>query len=56
MRLPLGSVLGPILFINKLFLFLNEINVCNFADDTTPFGCHKYLEELVKFFLKETLN
>ena len=47
-------MLGPILFINKLFLFLNEINVCNFADDTTPFVCHKYLEELVKNFERNT--
>ena len=31
-----------------LFLFLSEIDVCNFADDTTPFVCHKNLAELLE--------
>ena len=50
-----GSVLGPNLFniyLNYLFLFLNEIEVCNFDNNTTPSMCHKSLEEN----LKETLN
>ena len=29
------------IYSNNLFLFLNEIDACNFADDTTPFVCHK---------------
>ena len=46
---PLGSVLRTILFIiylNKL-VFLNKLDVSNFANDTTPFVCPKSLAELL---------
>ena len=40
-----GSVIGPILFniyLNDLFYFLHD-DICNFADDTTPYVCDKNL-------------
>ena len=52
-----GSVLVPILFniyLNDLFYFLS-CNVCNFADDTTPYVCNKNLE-FVPLKLEEQSN
>ena len=45
-----GSVLGPLLlniYLNDLFLLLEEIEVCNYADDTTMYTCGHNVENVV---------
>ena len=49
--IPQGSVLGLMLFnicINGIFFAFNEIDICNFADGTTPYVCDSNLKSVLE--------
>ena len=50
-EVPQGSVLDRVLlniYINDVFFALNEIDICNSADDTTPYVCDSNLESVLE--------
>ena len=57
-RVPQGSVLGPLLFnifINDIFYLVNDTEVCNYADDTKLYVGDKNLRTVLSKLEKDTL-
>ena len=55
--IPQGSILGPLLFnvfINDIFMIIEQSDICNFADDNTLYLCGERLTEIKKNLVSDT--
>ena len=56
---PQGSVLRLLLFniyLNDLFMFLEETEICNYADDTTIYACGSNIENVIMHLENDALK
>ena len=54
---PQGSILGPLLFnifLNDIFLFVNDTKITNYADDTTAYAIEDSIEKLLETLERDT--